>query len=164
MGMRLCTKCKRESPATSEYFYRDKSARDGLRGVCKACTKQYQQSEKGREAFRRSGAKYRASENGVTVNRTNREKYYSTVNGCLHSKYDCMLRRCNEPSAVNYKDYGGRGIKVCFESVNEFVNYVVNILQVDPHGLQIDRIDNDGNYERGNIRFVTPKVNSNNRR
>ena len=41
--------------------------------------------------------------------------------------------------------------------------YVIDELRVDPRGLQIDRIDNDGHYEKGNIRFVTCVENNNNR-
>ena len=37
--MKTCHKCKREFPATPEYFYRDKKARDGLRSSCKICSK-----------------------------------------------------------------------------------------------------------------------------
>jgi hypothetical protein len=65
--------------------------------------------------------------------------------------------RCNNPRDISYKWYGGRGIKCKFKSVDEFVSYVVN-------NLQIDRIDNNGHYERGNIRLTTAKENSNNRR
>ncbi len=86
-----------------------------------------------------------------------------TVIGCLLGIFSDMKRRCNNPKAGNYKWYGGRGIKVCFKSANEFVDYVVNELCVDPRGLQIDRIDNEGNYESGNIRFVTAKMNCQNR-
>lgn len=43
------------------------------------------------------------------------------------------------------------------------MNYVVDILKVDPRGFDIDRIDNNGHYEKGNIRFVTHKENCNNR-
>ena len=64
----------------------------------------------------------------------------------------------------DYKNYGGHGIKNKFKSTGEFVDYVINELQVDPCGLQIDRINNDGNYERGSIRFVTCSENNRNRR
>ena len=90
-------------------------------------------------------------------------EYRSTINGQLRNVFAGMERRCNNPKAGNYKWYGGRGIKVCFKSTNEFVDYVVNELCVDPRGLQIDRIDNNGNYEPGNIRFVTAKINCQNR-
>ena len=75
-----------------------------------------------------------------------------------------MRQRCNNPDQKAYKNYGGRGIKVCFGSADEFVDCVINELQIDPRGLQIDRIDNDGNYERGNIRFVTRRENNENKR
>jgi hypothetical protein len=72
-----------------------------------------------------------------------------------------MKRRCINPECRAYKWYGGRGIKCLFTS-NEFVSYVMDELKVDPRRLECDRIDNDGNYERGNIRFVTHEVNMQN--
>ena len=64
----------------------------------------------------------------------------------------------------SYKNYGGRGIKVKFACFEDFFDYVVNELRADPRGLTIDRIDNDGDYERGNIRFVSQVENLQNRR
>ncbi len=94
---------------------------------------------------------------------TYNKQYRSTVAGHLHLIYSGMKRRCNSPIERNYKNYGGRGIKLQF-TVNEFVDYVVNVLQVDPRGLTIDRIDNDGHYEPGNIRFITRAKNNGNKR
>jgi len=74
-----------------------------------------------------------------------------------------MKQRCTNKNAHNYNRYGGRGIKQKFDSSEKFIEYVLNILQIDPRGLQIDRIDNDRHYEPGNIRFVTAKENCNNR-
>ncbi len=89
------------------------------------------------------------------------KEYHNTVRGYLRRTYQNIKNRCNN---LSNKYYGGRGIKNKFNSPDEFVEYVINELQVDPRNLQIDRINNDGNYEKGNIRFVTAKVNSNNRR
>jgi len=75
-----------------------------------------------------------------------------------------MVRRCNNPRATQYKDYGGRGIKIKFENVQDFYNYVLNVLHIDPRGLTIDRINNNGDYEKGNIRFVSKAVNNRNKR
>ncbi|KKK99325.1 hypothetical protein LCGC14_2633830, partial [marine sediment metagenome] len=67
-----------------------------------------------------------------------------------------------------YKNYGGRGIENKFKSLDDFRCYVTDFLGITEFeqikGLQIDRIDNDGDYKPGNMRFVTAKVNSNNRR
>ena len=82
----------------------------------------------------------------------------------LKRSYDSMMHRCHNPKSYRFYDYGGRGIENRFGSLDEFRSYVVDELQVDPRGLQCDRIDNEGHYERGNIRFVTAKVNMNNRR
>ncbi len=85
------------------------------------------------------------------------------IRGHLQNVFSAMVYRCNNPKAHNYHRYGGRGIKVCFDSSEEFIDYVMNVLKVDPRGLQIDRINNEGDYEPGNIRFVTRKENINNR-
>lgn len=63
-----------------------------------------------------------------------------------------------------YHRYGGRGIKICDEwndSYEAFAAWARDNGYADD--LQIDRIDNDGNYEPSNCRFVTPRANSNNR-
>jgi len=91
-------------------------------------------------------------------------EYVGTIIGSLRHRFSDMKRRCGNPNATDYERYGGRGIRCNFKSSDEFVDYVVNTLKVDPRGLQIDRINNDGNYEAGNIRFVTAKVNNNNKR
>jgi hypothetical protein len=73
-----------------------------------------------------------------------------------------MIRRCENPSHKSYKDYGARGIKVCdrWKSFDAFFSDMGKA----PAGLSIDRIDTNGNYEPGNCRWTTQKVQQNNRR
>lgn len=75
-----------------------------------------------------------------------------------------MRNRCENPKREKYKDYGGRGIKVCDEwhNVSNFVSWALN--NGYEKGLQLDRKDNNGNYCPENCHFVTPKENSRNRR
>lgn len=76
-----------------------------------------------------------------------------------------MLNRCNLKSDRAYVNYGARGISVCDEWRKDFKSFydwaIANGWAI---GLEIDRINNDGNYEPSNCRFVTRKVNSNNKR
>lgn len=96
------------------------------------------------------------------------QQYGSPLINKLRQKYSDLNIRCNDSNPDVYKYYGGRGIQNLFTSVEHFLNYVIlelditTLKQID--GLDIDRIDNDGNYEPGNIRFVTRKVNRGNRR
>ena len=82
----------------------------------------------------------------------------------LMSVWAAMRTRCLNANCPHYKDYGGRGITVC-SRWNEFKLFrdwaLSNGYQA---GLQLDRIDNDGNYEPGNCRFVTKLENMRNTR
>lgn len=73
-----------------------------------------------------------------------------------------MRARCSYPNAIGYQNYGGRGIRVC-QRWNSFENFLAD-MGAAPDGMQIDRIDNHGNYEPGNCQWVTAHANSRNRR
>ena len=83
----------------------------------------------------------------------------------LYGVWFSMNNRCDNPKCKAYKDYGGRGIKVCDEwkkSVNNFYCWAMN--NGYKEGLTIDRINNDGNYEPDNCRWSTPKEQNVNKR
>lgn len=86
---------------------------------------------------------------------------------CIRTRYHCAVSRCTDGSNPAYKDYGGRGIQVKFENVNNYINYIINDLKgntlVKIRELDIDRIDNDGHYEKGNLRLVSHQENCHNR-
>lgn len=84
----------------------------------------------------------------------------------LHRIWHSMYCRCYYPSTNQYKNYGGRGIKVCEEwkHIEGFLNFynwaVKNGYQ---ENLTLDRIDVNGNYEPTNCRWITYKEQGNNR-
>ena len=86
----------------------------------------------------------------------------------LYSVWRAMKKRCLNPNNKNYKNYGGRGINVCNEWLdknNGYINFRDWALNNGyKEGLQIDRINNNGDYELNNCRFVTSQINNQNRR
>ena len=74
-----------------------------------------------------------------------------------------MMRRCYRTDHPKYKHYGGRGITVC-ERWHDFHAWFDDVGEPPGPNLSWDRIDNNGNYEPGNMRWVTMSVQLGNRR
>lgn len=75
-----------------------------------------------------------------------------------------MKDRCCNPNSKSFQNYGGRGITICEEWLNSDVFIEWAIENGWKEGLQIDRINVNGNYEPDNCRFVTPQENARNKR
>ena len=99
----------------------------------------------------------RSSESSVTHGKTRTR---------LHNVWKTMRQRCTNPNRRNFKNYGGRGICVCeeWDSYEAFYDHVSQLPHFGEPGYSIDRINNDGNYEPGNVRWATASEQQRNKR
>jgi hypothetical protein len=83
----------------------------------------------------------------------------------LYKAWCSMGERCSNPNHQAWEHYGGRGISVCERWLGPwgFPNFLADMGE-RPDGMSLDRINNDGDYEPGNCRWATAKVQARNRR
>lgn len=120
--------------------------------------------------------------NEVVVNGDNLRSQHTLSCGCLqkerttthdlthtkiYSTWDGIKQRCLNPNHQAYKHYGGRGITICAEwrdDFQSFYEYVSKLEHFNEDGYSLDRINNNGNYEPGNIRWADLKTQHRNYR
>lgn len=82
----------------------------------------------------------------------------------LDKRLTAAKQRCTNPKDPGYEKYGGRGIEFRFPSVSAACLYIMETFGIPERSLEIDRINTNGHYEPGNLRFVTRSENQANRR
>jgi hypothetical protein len=118
--------------------------------------------------------------NEITVRTSNLKRGNTKSCGCLRRQkkpitrfrpsrkgdtklsWELMIGRCYNSKSDKFKDYGGRGIKVCARWL-DYKNFLAD-MGPRPAGTTLDRKDNDKNYEPKNCRWATAKQQANNRR
>lgn len=104
--------------------------------------------------------------------RRNKTIMRSTKHGdCRRGKRACefttwvtMIDRCTNPKTKHFNRYGGRGITVCQKWMDSYEAFLNDVGRRPSQKHSIDRINNDGNYEPGNVRWATSLEQNNNRR
>lgn len=144
-----CVKCRTVYLANIQNFAPRKDAKDGLRSECRVCRRIWS---------RASCKKYYRTRKGREYHKGYYKRYRGTKEGYLHLLYDNINMRCLSTSKdPKCKSYIAKGIKNKFLTSAKFINYVIGTMQIDPRGLEIHRINNDGHYEKGNIEFLIKK-------
>jgi len=95
--------------------------------------------------------------------RARRARTHGMVGTPIYYVWDAMIQRCTNPKHPSWANYGGRGITVC-ERWLKFENFLAGVGKRPREGLSIDRKNNDGHYEPGNVRWATRTEQNNNRR
>lgn len=82
----------------------------------------------------------------------------------LYMMWIGIRQRCLKPACKTYQWYGARGIKVCDRWRDSFEAFLTDVGDRPSPAHSLDRIDNDGNYEPGNVRWATAKEQARNKR
>jgi hypothetical protein len=124
---------------------------DGLLTICKECRRRRDRDYQDR--VRRS--------KGIPIKRQLKHGMHKSPE---FKAWWCARQRCEKPKVKCWPSYGGRGIRMCQEWTNSFLAFYLWVGPRPSPEHSIDRIDNDGNYEPGNVRWATKLQQSLNRR
>ncbi len=126
-----------------------------------------------RESMRRRRAsdpeirrrQYAATKAWIVANRDHWNAYQrARPNRAEYSAWSMAKQRCGNPRHPRFADWGGRGIRVCDEWLHDFPAFLAHIGPRPGPEFSLDRIDNDGDYEPGNVRWATRVEQRRNRR
>jgi hypothetical protein len=99
----------------------------------------------------------------VSARRMERHGHAIGKTSPTYNSWAGAVQRCTNPNYANWANYGGRGIKIC-ERWLDYENFLADMGE-RPEGTTLDRFpNNNGDYEKGNCRWATPKQQANNRR
>jgi hypothetical protein len=74
----------------------------------------------------------------------------------LYATWSAMRQRCNNPNSTHYRHYGGRGITICARW-DDFELFIADVGDKPSKRHSLDRIDVNGDYKPGNVRWATQK-------
>lgn len=94
------------------------------------------------------------------------KKHGHALNGKskTYNSWASMIQRCTNKNNAEYKHYGARGILVCSRWLNSFEDFLQDMGKHPGHNLSLGRINNEGNYEPGNVEWQTNHQQSRNKR
>lgn len=88
----------------------------------------------------------------------------SSRGGGIYKIWNGIVERCENTKHPAFATYGGRGIRICEQWRHDFAAFLAHVGPRPSPKHSIDRINGNGNYEPGNVRWATSKEQNNNRR
>lgn len=98
------------------------------------------------------------------LNHIPRNKTHGLSRSLIYKTWIKIKSRCHSITDKGYKNYGGRGIKVCERWFNSFENFLLDMGQKPSPLYSIERLNNNGDYEPNNCIWATQKVQARNKR